>query len=349
MKVLYEYADYKIILEDRPNENAVKLLHTTLWGTNGPLFQHLDTPQKVNYLKNALSFTLEKKDRSIGTCTVLQREINHQNNSYITWYGRYFTIDKEYQGKIFGNLLLKHMRIYLEQISDLPTIFYAYVDQANPRSSKLLRHTGLKIIRSFETLIFSRLFPKRDTRVSRIKSDEVNHILLLLKKQYDNNLFVNFDNLFFQNNYFVLKNENEIIAGAQASVVKWKVRHLPGLTGKIMIKVLPFVPVISRLFNPKDFRFVAFEGIYCKKGHEKELFNLMESVCAELKLNTGILWLDSECELRERIKHAGNWGLMNKMKRDSPAYVVAGFRNVPEAEQEIFYSNPTYISSFDLT
>lgn len=349
MEVIYEYLDYKIILEDKPNKSAIELLHTTLWGTNGPIFVHLDTAEKVDHLSKSLAFSLEKNGSTIGTCTVLEREITVEGKKYITWYGRYFTIDKQYQGSIFGGLLLKHMKAYMESISNLPTIFYAYVDQANPRSSKLLKYIGFEIIRSFETSVFSRMYPKKDKRVTKIQKEDVEPVLALLKKQCDGNIFVNFDNLFFQDNYFVLKNGMEVIAGVQASVVKWKINCLPGFSGKVMIKILPHLPFISRLFNPKNFSFVAFEGMYCKPGYEKELFTLMESTCAELKLCTGMMWMDPESKLSKRVKNAGRWGIMNKMKEDLPVHVVAGFRNVTEEDQQAFYKNPAYISAFDLT
>ncbi|MFI5151332.1 MAG: GNAT family N-acetyltransferase [Bacteroidia bacterium] len=349
MEVIYEHSDYRIIVEEKPHSNAIAMLHATLWGTNGPIFEHLDTREKVVHLSGSLAFTLEKKGRTIGTCTVLERDIRIDGKNYKTWYGRYFAVDKDFQGKIFGNLLLKYMKEYLEKISDMPTIFYAYVDQTNLRSGKLLRHTGFQVIRNFETTIFSRIYPKKDKRVSRIKREDRDGVLHLLKTQYSKDTFFNSDNLFFQDNYFVLKEGEDIIAGVQASRVNWRIKSLPGFSGKIMIKVLPHVPFISRLFNPEKFRFAAFEGIYCKEGREDELFRLMESACAELQLCTGMVWMDPDSALNRRVKKAGDWGLMDKMQNDLPAHVVAGFTNVPVTEQEQFHKIPAYISAFDLT
>ncbi|HSH67570.1 MAG TPA: GNAT family N-acetyltransferase [Bacteroidia bacterium] len=350
MEVLYKKNGYTITVGEKPNANAIELLHTTLWGTNGPIFEHLDTHERIIHISGSLAFSLEKNGKTISTCTVLERNITVEGKEYKTWYGRYFAVDKDYQGKMFGNILLKEMKNYLQKISNLPTIFYAYVDQANPRSRKLLLHTGFKVIRRFETSVFSRMYPKHDPRVSKIsKPEDIETILSLLKKQNENNTFLNFDNLFFQHNYFILKEGNEIVSGIQASITKWKIQKLPGFSGKVIIKILPYIPFISRLFNPKDFRFAAFEGIYCKKGHEKDLFKLMESACAQLELFIGMIWLDPEMELSKRIKNAGDWGLMNRMREDLPAHVVAGFYNVSETEQELFHKKPVYISAFDLT
>ena len=140
---------------------------------------------------------------------------------------------------------------------------------------------------------------------------------MLLKEQYKNYSFINFEPLFLHDDYFVLKKENEVVAGIRANITQWKMRHLP--------------------------------GIYCKSGNEKDLFVLMESVCAELKLHTGMIWMDPESELYGRIKEAGNWGIMNRMKEKIPVNVVAAFRNIPEKEQLKFRQYPVYISAFDLT
>jgi RimJ/RimL family protein N-acetyltransferase len=350
MKVIYEHVDYKIILEDKPSSAATKLLHHTLWGTNGPLYQHLDTPEKVDQLKGALSFMLEKKRKVIGTCTVLERSIVVKGKTYTTFYCRYFSIDKQAQGKIFGHLLLKQMKIYLEKITTTtPTVFYAYVDQDNPRSAKLLKNLGFEVMRSFKTTMFSRMYPKKDKHVHRITEHDKTKIQSLLEKQYKDYSFTNFETLFAKGNYFVWRDGKEIIAGLQGTIVNWKIHHLPGVSGKIMLKVLPRVPLIARMFNPNDFKFVAFDAIYCVKGREAELFKLMQHACAQLKLNIGMLWMDPGCELYQRMNAIGNWGFMNKMKDDLPAYVVGGFKNMDEEEKKVLKEQAVYVSSFDLT
>lgn len=349
MELIFEHNPYKIIKEERMRQGAIKLLGEITYGTNGPLYQHVDAPQKVNHIIRPLSFTLEKQDRTIGTCTFLERDFIIEGKKYQAWYSRYFAIAKEDQGKIFGNLLLKNIKTYFEKVTNAPTVFYGYVDNANPRSKRLLKHIGLEIIRNFETLVFSRVYPKKDDRVNRIVENDKAEILALLKKQYNNYIFANFEPLFLHGNYFVLKINNEIVAGIRANITKWEIRHLPGMSGKILMKLLPYTPFISKIFNPKDFRFLGFEGIYCKQGYEKELFVLMESVCAELKLYSGIIWIDPKSELYNRIKEAGDWGIMNKLKDHIPANVFAAFRNIPEEEQVAFRNNPAYISAFDLT
>jgi RimJ/RimL family protein N-acetyltransferase len=348
MSIVFQYDNCSITKEVIPGPSSIELLQSITYGTDGPLYQHLDAPQKINHLIRPVFFSLEKEGKAIGTCAFLDRPISLEGKGYQGWYSRYFAIDPTYQNRFFGGLLLKHIKNHFEHTTTTPSIFYGYVDNANPRSKRLLQHLGLETIRNFETFSFSRFFPKRDKRVTRVAAIDKSRILSLLNEQYKNYAFVNFEPLFLHGNYFVLKNGDEIIAGIRANVTKWKIKNLPGISGTILIRLLPCLPLMSRLLNPADFRFIGFEGIYCKEGSEKELFILMESVCAELKLNMGMFWVDPKSELYEKIK-TGDWGIVNKLKSRIPANVVAAFRNVPEKEQEHFRSHPAYISAFDLT
>lgn len=349
MKTIYTSGNYTIKVDPQPSKSAVDLLHATLWGSTGPLYQHLDTPEKMNHLIGSYIFTLEKHEKAVATCTLLRRTITVSGNPIHTCYCRYFSVDPEFQGRIYGNLLLKQIKLYIEKESDTPTVFYAYVDKEHLTSNKLLKHTGFNVLRTFETKLFSRMRPRKNKAVSRLKKEDADQILPLLKRQYGQDTFVNFDYLFYQGNYFILKKDNEIVAGLQATKVKWSIKYLPGISGKIMLHLLPVLPYVSSLFNPKKFYFAAFEGVYCKRGYEKELFTLMEAACAELELRTAMIWWDQESHLKKNIEPAGEWGLMNKIASSTPAYLVGSFRNIAATEQPYFYNAPAYIAAFDLT
>lgn len=348
MNLIYSSGSYKIILQGKPDMETIDLLKSTQWGTDGPIYQHKDTEQRILKMDKPLFFSLRKNAKTIGTCNFTRRKINVKGKIYESCYSRYFAIEKKSQGKIFGYLILKIIKAYFEQNTFEPTIFYAYVDPENLRSHKLLQHIGFSVMRKFETYVFSRSFPKADSRVSRIKYEERHELLDLLIKQYANYTFVNFEKLFLLDNYFVLRRDNKIVAGIQANSTAWVIHSLPGFSGKIIINLIPHLPILSRLFNPKNFHFVAFDGVYCKEGYEKDLFLLMESVCALLNLNTGMMWLDADSELCARLKNAGDWGIMNKLKENIPGYLVAAFKNVSEKECKAFYNCPAYINALDL-
>lgn len=348
MKVIFEQEPYKVTLQHKAGLKAIDLLKRTLWGTKETVYQHQHTEQNIEKVPNPSFFNLEKQEELIGTCCFSKRSTSVNGRTYDSWYSRYFAIDPQKQGGIFGAMILKQIRTYFEKQTENPSIFYAYVDASNMRSGKLLNYIGFKKIRSFETLTFSRLYPKKDSRVSLIAAKDISTMLSLLQEEYKDYAFCNFENISFEENYFILKKDNEIVAGIHVNMAHWVIRSLAGLSGTIIIKFLPYIPVLSRLFNPKDFRFAAFDGVYSKEGDEKELYVLMESVCASLKVSTGLMWLDSESCLYHRIKSAGNWGIMDKLKENIPAYVVAAFKNVPKDEEERISNCPVYVSVVDI-
>jgi hypothetical protein len=348
MTVIFEEYPYKVTLQHTPESKSVDLLKRTYWGTKETVYQHKNTEENIAEVPEPSFFNLEKLGELIGTCCFSKRKGNSNGYTYDAWYSRYFAIDASKQGGVFGNMILKHIRSYFENQTHRSSVFYAYVDASNVRSSKLLGHIGFNAIRSFETCTFSRLYPEKDKRVSLISPEYQNAMLALLQDSYKEYSFAHFDQEYFQENYFVLKKENEIVAGVRVNMAHWVVRSLPGFSGKLIIKLLPHIPVISRLFNPTNFRFAAFDGIYCKEGNEKEFFKLMESVCNTFKVSTGLMWLDSDSALYHRFKSAGDWGIMDKLKEKIAAHVVVAFKNIPQEEQERIAKCPAYISVVDI-
>lgn len=346
--LIFEKKPYKVILQNEPDQAVISLLKHTLWGTKETVYQHQDTEQNIQKVPGPLFFSLQKEQELVGTCCFSKRISTGYGKGYDCWYSRYFSIDAQKQGGIFGSMILKHIRNYFEQHTPTPSVFYAYVDASNIRSQKLLDHIGFKKLRNFETLTFSRLYPEKDKHVSLIDPADKHVMLDLLKEAYKDYLFTDFTPHFFDETYYVLKKENEILAGLRVHKAHWIIRSLSGFAGKIILKVLPHVPVLRRLFNPGKFQFLAFDGMYCKAGHEKELFTLMESACASFNICTGITWLDNDSPLYHRIKAAGNWGIMDKLKEQIPAYVVAGFKNIPPEEQEEMAKRAAYISAPDI-
>jgi len=348
MKVIFEKEPYRLTLQYKADVKSIELLKRTLWGTKETVYQHQHTEENIDKVPDPYFFNLEKEGALVGTCCFSKRNTIANGRTYDVWYSRYFSIEPNMQGGIFGGMILKHIKTYFEKETQSPSIFYAYVDASNVRSHKLLTYIGFKKIRSFETLTFSRLFPKKDKDVALIASEDKDTMLKLLQEAYKDHVLHNFDAAFLEENYFILKKDNEIVAGIRINMAHWIIRALSGFSGTLIIKFLPHIPVLSRLFNPKDFRFAAFDGIYSKEGFEKELFVLMESVCASVKVSTGIIWLDSDSALYHRLKHAGDWGIMNKLKENIPAYVVAAFKNVSKEEQERMGSCPVYVSAVDI-
>ncbi|HSY61840.1 MAG TPA: GNAT family protein, partial [Cytophaga sp.] len=184
MKVIFEQGAYRVTLQNKANSKVVDLLKGTLWGTKETIYQHQHTEQNIDQVPDPSFFNLEKQGELIGTCCFSKRSMILDRQKYDVWYSRYFSIDSKKQGGIFGSMILKHIKAYFENETLSPSVFYAYVDASNTRSHKLLNYIGFKVIRSFETRTFSRLYPKTNKQVSLIAAADKKRMLDLLQDTY---------------------------------------------------------------------------------------------------------------------------------------------------------------------
>jgi hypothetical protein len=218
----------------------------------------------------------------------------------------------------------------------------------NERSKNLVHQAGYEHIRSFLTVAFSRFSPKADKRVMKIAADEKNKMQSLLKEFYNDHSFFSID-YSFTGNYYVLKENDEIIAGINTIPSLYKIYDMPGIWGWVIMKILPKAPYFKRLFSPTEFRYLVFDSIYCKKGKESLLGNLFESVCAIEGYHTGLTWLDDRSYLYDKLRTEVKMGALNRMLNAKPGLVYARFLNFSENEKEAFYNAPAYVSGFDFS
>jgi hypothetical protein len=180
--------------------------------------------------------------------------------------------------------------------------------------------------------------------VSEAGCKEVIHIL---EKQYRDHGLVHFDYIFDKNNYYVIRENGKIIAGCQFHKAHWVVNRMPGLMGKVILNVLPKIPLLNRLFNPKRFEFLAYEGIYVEKGRENVLHELFEHLLAQENLRSALIWLDKRCPVFIDLQNYGKLGLINNFVKDSQVTIMASYKNLSEEEIQLVESLPVYASAFD--
>ncbi|MFM8371121.1 MAG: hypothetical protein ACKOCO_01950, partial [Bacteroidota bacterium] len=151
-------------------------------------------------------------------------------------------------------------------------------------SFKVVSGAGYENLGVMRTNGFSRFFPKKSASVERIATEQQRaEVLSLLKSQYQDHALVHFNSIFLHDDYYVIRHEGEIVAGCQLHRVKWAVRSMPGVSGKLIVSLTPYVPLLNRLFNPSSFDFLGFEGIYCKPGYESRLEELFEGLLRQEK------------------------------------------------------------------
>jgi hypothetical protein len=372
-KKLFDYKGLEVRVSDYANEGIMDILNHAVQGSEGGLrFSLQNIAPRIAAYKDQIRFiSLYKKNRVTGTVGSCFRISGQGKLRYPTSYLRYLAFQSTYQSDTGwrrrskelikpekdDNFRQKTLEIFGKpHLLDLNDVFegdkhvmYAFVESMNERSKNLVHQAGYEYIRSFLTVAFSRFNPKADSNVYRIREDEKGRIEALLKEYYIDYSFFSTDYSFYGDKYYVLKENGEIIAGVCAIPSVYKVYDVPGIWGWVMMKFLPGLPYFRRLFRPGEFRYLVFDAIYCKEGHEHKLGKLFESACAAEGFNTALTWLDDRSQLYDKLRTVVKMGALNRMLNAKPGLVYSKFISLSEKEKEYFYNAPAYISGFDFS
>lgn len=363
----------EVKVSDYANEGILDILNHAVQGSEGGMrFSLQNIAPRIAAYKDQIRFvSLYKKNQITGTVGSCFRISGQGKLCFPTSYIRYLAFQSTYQSDINWrkktetlikpekdeSFKQKTLEIFSKpHLLDIKNVFendkhimYAFVESMNERSKNLVHAAGYEYIRSFLTLAFSRFNPKTDKKVFILAEEEKEIMRSLLHEYYREYSFFTSDYSFFGDRYYVLKEDNEIIAGVNVIPSVYKVFDVPGVWGWVMMKVLPKIPYFRRLFRPGEFRYLVFDAIYCRKGREVVLSSLFESACASEGHNTGLTWLDDRSDLYDKTRTIVKMGALNRFLNAKPGLVYTKFINLTDEEKEHFYDAPAYISGFDFS
>ena len=372
-RTIFKINGLEVKVSDFANEGIIDILNHAVQGSEGGMrFSLQNIAPRIAAYKDQIRFvSLYKKNQITGTVGSCFRISGQGKLCFPTSYLRYLAFQSTYQSDINwrrktetlirpekdDTFKQKTLEIFSKpHLLDLKNVFegdkhvmYAFVESMNERSKNLVHAAGYEYIRSFLTLAFSRFNPKHDKRVKKISDQEKEKIKLLLLDYYKDYSFFTAEYSFFGDRYYVLKEDNEVIAGVNVIPSVYKVFDVPGVWGWVMMKVLPKIPYFRRLFRPGEFRYLVFDAIYCKKGREDQLAALFESACSAEGYNTGLTWLDDRSDLYDKMRTVVRMGALNRILNAKPGLVYTKFINLTEEEKEHFYDAPAYVSGFDFS
>ena len=372
-RTIFNINGLEVKVSDYANEGIIDILNHAVQGSEGGMrFSLQNIAPRIAAYKDQIRFvSLYKKNQITGTVGSCFRISGQGKLCFPTSYLRYLAFQTTYQSDINwrkktetlirpekdDNFKQKTLEIFSKpHLLDLKNVFegdkhvmYAFVESMNERSKNLVHAAGYEYIRSFLTIAFSSFNPKPDKRVKKISEQEKEKMKLLLLDYYRDYSFFTAEYSFFGDRYYVLEEDNEVIAGVNVIPSVYKVFDVPGVWGWVMMKVLPKIPYFRRLFRPGEFRYLVFDAIYCKKGREDQLAALFESACSAEGYNTGLTWLDDRSDLYDKMRTIVRMGALNRILNAKPGLVYTKFINLTEEEKEQFYDAPAYISGFDFS
>ncbi|MBG0859929.1 MAG: hypothetical protein IQL11_10515 [Bacteroidales bacterium] len=372
-KSILDFHGLEVKVSDHATEGILDILSHAVQGSEGGMrFSHQNIAERIEAYGEQIRFvSLYRKNKVTGTVGACFRISGQGPLRYPSTHIRYLAFQSTYQSDVNWrkreravishesdfSFKQKTLEIFSKpHLLDLPDVFendkhimYAFVESMNERLKNMVDQIGYEYIRSFLTVAFSRFSPKPDPRVSIISEAEKPGMEKLLLDYYRNYSFFTTEYSFYGNRYYVLKEGDDIIAGVCAIPSSNKVYEIPGVWGWVMMKILPDAPYFRRLFHPGEFRFIAFDSIYCREGREAVLADLFESACALEGFNTGLMWLDDRSKLFDKIRTGVKMGALNRMLNAKPGLVYTKFINLTGEEKNRFYDAPAYISGFDFS
>lgn len=346
------------------DEQLVQFLERNVIGTPGKsmCYQHTTVRKKIQRIASPYFANLLWHDKVIATCCFCKRSIENNGKALTAFYIRYLSFDETFRRKHVSERSLDRTSLLRGEIHRLLSghdlgldlsekfFYYAYVDPRNLRSVRLCREFGFEPVRQMTALTFSRINPRdnKSIRIVEATGSEEAIIKKMLSSLYHQHTMFSKENLTNAYPYYIIKDDHgNIIAGAQANPDQWNIHSLPGITGKMIKNVFPYVPYLGRLFN-KRYRFIAVEGILYTPGNEKHLQVLLENLLAHHQMNTALMFVDTNSNLY-RILKSLDLGLVNRLNPEVVTHVICKFVNYTESEKNVFRSNPAYISGIDVT
>ncbi|MDX2362523.1 MAG: hypothetical protein QNK23_17070 [Crocinitomicaceae bacterium] len=334
-------------LRERHTPELLELLDAAVLGTNGAHYRHLDTAEKLEEVDKPLHLTFERNNKPTGNVTFCRRDQH--------WYVRYFAFSSAFQssGKKKSKVkqsgfLKKELNTFFENAfngehAETPVdSFYAYIDPNNEKSLWMSETFGFETIGKVATQTYSRIRPKPSERLVEI--NDVEEVRTMVEEKFSQYQFY-FDAHIFNSPMYGLKDENgEIIAFAKMSKAEWEIKRLPRRMGRVLVKIIPFIPGLNKLIRPKCHSFLVPEAVIAKNNDPQLLDELFQAILNSQKEHLMIWWVDEKNHLYSTVKSKVKWGLLNKLIGVNQAHVVQ--RHNPTTKLSAS-NTPIYTSGID--
>lgn len=367
---MLKYHDLKIETIHGANEDIKNLLSKVVLGTPGRMrYRHLDILDKIDDVGKTIFLTLRKGHRLLGTVGLVQRLVENGENLCNSFFIRFFAIfspmrskkqdkkhkrtEEEKQFVLKDQLKehIDHMDRFIDdpELQKFKTVSYAFIEKGNERSMDFSEMLGYQTAGEVHTLPFSRFFPKHNKNVKSLLKEEEGNMMNKIREFYKDHCMFFTDYLPLDDHYFVFKKDGEIIAGVQCYPVDFEIIEMPGISGWLLLHVIPGLPVIRRMFQADKFSFIAFDGIWYKPGCEKYLMPLYESVCANFSTKIAMSWHDSRSRIYKEVKKAVRIGFLARILGTLPGIIRIKFFNQTGEEKQEFLEKPVYVSGYDMS
>lgn len=365
--ILFERGSFEVGVTKEPNTQVMSLLKDMTVGSTGAQYLHKDIDERMLQLPNKYIMYMNQGEGLIGTYTAALRTTKEDFGNVNAYYIRYFAFldtiqaDKNKRAKqgkpegVFKGLVKRFLSkspatfgIDHGELADAPSFYYAFFDAENYRSTDISQLLGMHPVGEFDTFSFTRMHPKNNTRVELLDKVHYHNMKERLAKFYANFSIYTDQFLFVNDNYFVWKEDGEIVAGVQPNKCHWEIKHMSGLSGLLLLHLLPYLPIVNRYFNPKKFEFITFDYIYVKPGHEAKLELLFESLMNKYQVTFSLAWQDLKSPLHPIVSKM-DFGFLSNFSNVPTGKIMMTTNRVSAEQLEDITKKPFFTCGLDMS
>ncbi len=336
------------IIREKVAPAIVSLLSETVLGTNGAQYRHLDTKSRIKEIDTPLFLSLERNDKVLGNVTFCRRDTG--------WYVRYFAFSKLFQssGKKRSkskseNGLKNELNAFFDMVLNENSTygktdrFYAYIDPNNEKSKWLSESFGFQTVGELITQTYSRVKPKASSRC--YKSSNWTELKDIFNSQFRHYKHYFNDQLQKGPFYVVRDKHGETIACAKITRASWEIKRLPGKMGQILVRIIPYIPVLNKLIQPNRHLFIVPEAVYVKNNDPEIADELFQAILHGENSKLMIWWIDPKETLYKSIQTKLRWGILNRLIGINKVLVVERKRGTDQESEGV--KAPFYVSGVD--
>ena len=369
-RTLLSYHDLSIEVESSPSEELMEHMYGTVMGQPGGMqYHHTDLEDRLRSGHEDYFMFLRKSGKMLGSVGFCGKHAETAGTAHDSWLIRYFSIKAPIKGvprkqKTKADLQDENKRTTVlgrfiqpifadpsqlreEKRTGKPAIIFATIDQTNLRSMNFSAQMGLETVGSFAAFTFSRLRPRRSSRIENVQEAEQGAILKQIQEFYkDYTLFFS-DAIFKNNDYYIIREQGRMVAGVQIYEINWKILDFGNRLTNWASNLLTWIPGIRHRLTREKISFLAFDALYCEPGHEKALYELLEGVLHQSRHYIGMMMMDQESGLYRMFMDRRKLGFLYRIMGAKFADIRMRFIQMPEEVKKHFYERPTYIPTYD--
>jgi hypothetical protein len=370
-RTLLQYHELTVEVETSPGKELMEHMHQTVLGQPGGVrYQHTDLEDRMNSGDENYFMYLRKSGKMLGSVGFCSKPTDTAGFEHDSWLIRYFSIkapmrsvprkrksradlrDENKRTTVLGRFIQplfadpSQLREG-ETRADQPAIIFATIDRTNLRSMNFSSQMGLETVGSFAAFSFSRMKPGRSERIESVEEKERTLILNQIKDYYKDYTLFYTDAIFQNNDYYVIKQGGRMVAGLQIYPVVWKIVDLGSQLANSTVGLITRIPWVRKRFSPDELSFLALDAIYCEKGSENVLYELIEGVLERTGNYIAMMMMDTESDLYKLFRDRRKFGILHKIMGTSMAEIRMRFINMPDDVKQKFYERPTYIPTYD--